>query len=251
MDWSLSHGFDYLATGHYVQIIHQKDQSVIKRALDKTRDQLYGFSVISPDKLRHALTPLGTYLKVDIRKHAQEIGLPFIQKESRGLCFTKEPFGDFFKKITKYPIPLGHFTTPEGYHLSTHKGQQAYTRGQKVTIGSTQYVVNQKQINGDITVSPRSQLFEYLVRIRHLNWMVDPKTLSRDQVYQIMVNYNTDSVNCQIETTRVVDETTLVVRTHLPVYAPTSGYSIRQRSSNYRRSNRRKWFWSRPHLMNR
>jgi tRNA-specific 2-thiouridylase len=217
LDYALSHGFDYLATGHYVKINANDTGPVqVNMAVDETRDQSYGFSVIPNIQLRHAITPLGGLLKKEIREHALKIGLPFIQKESHGLCFTQLPFNQFYSHITKYPLINGYFKCANLELESSHQGQQLYTRGQKV-MG---YYVDQKLGNGDISVVTRNKLYQSRVTICQLNWHTDIQEFNPNKIYLIMIRYNADPIECQIMSW---SEQSITVETAVPVYALTSG----------------------------
>lgn len=84
---------DYVATGHYVRKEKGigKDGSEIYRLLegvDPNKDQSYFLCQLSQAQLSKALFPIGHLTKPEVRKIAQEIGLPnAAKKDSQGLCF--------------------------------------------------------------------------------------------------------------------------------------------------------------------
>lgn len=220
LNYALEHGFDYLATGHYVKIVANGEGLVqVKMAVDETRDQSYGFSVIPNSQLRHALTPLGGLRKKEIREHALKIGLPFLHKESHGLCFTSLPFNQFYSQITKYPMVCGNFRCDDSQGQS-HQGQQLYTRGQKVNINNKCYYVDQKSENGDISLVTRDKVYQSQITICQLNWQIDDQIFDPNQIYLVMVRYNADPIECHI---RSWSRQSITVETIVPVYAPTSG----------------------------
>lgn len=221
MQYALSHGYDYLATGHYVRIEHDGQNTHVRKGIDDTRDQSYGFGVIPLNSLKHALTPLGNYMKTNIRKIAEEIGLPYIRKESRGLCFTHEPFNKFYQEYTTHFMTKGKLIV-SGHPECTleHIGQQLYVRGQKATVGKYQYVVNKKLPNGDIIVSPRSDVCENIIKIKALNFIVDFDEINMGETHQILIRYNGELVDCYIDVLTITDA---IIRTVKPVLAPTPG----------------------------
>jgi tRNA-specific 2-thiouridylase len=218
MNYALDHGYDYLATGHYVKITQAMSDVVIEQAIDQSRDQSYGFGVIPKTQLMHALTPLGSLLKTEIRQNAMAIGLPFIHKESHGLCFTKIPFNQFYIQRTRYPLIHGRFIG--GNHSSVHQGQQLYTKGQKICLRGQPTFIKDKLPNGDIIVTPKKDLYESKITINQLNFMVDPQEINPVKTYQIMIRYNADLVSCHL--THFTDNQLTVV-TDTEVYAPTIG----------------------------
>lgn len=218
MDYALSHGYDFLATGHYVQIIHDGTDTIVKKGIDKTRDQSYGFGAIPKDHLVKALTPLGSLIKVNIRSHATEIGLPFIHKESADLCFTSEPLKIFYPKITQVGLVKGNLISDRGN--VPHEGQQLYTRGQKVSVSGHRYIVDKKLPNGDIIVSQRTDVTENIIKINNVNLMIDIDNIDITKIYQFMIRYKCTPINC-----RIIELTTanVTVKTEEPMYAPTDG----------------------------
>jgi tRNA-specific 2-thiouridylase len=208
-------GFNYFATGHYVKIIRVKDEIHIASALDKTRDQSYGFGVIPAENLRIALTPLGDYIKQDIRKHAMELGLPHLVSESHGICFVppKTTFTQFYKNYTKMGLVKGKFVGTD----ICHEGQQLYTRGQRVVINNKPYFVDTKTSDGDITVTARENLMTNSVFIKNINWF---ENIDLTKHYQILIRYNAELTPCYIIE---ASHDNIVVQTDVPVFAPTSG----------------------------
>lgn len=221
LQYALSHGYNYLATGHYVRIEHNEQNTHIMKGIDETRDQSYGFGVIPLNSLKHVLTPLGNYIKTDIRKIADDIGLPYINKESRGLCFTHEPFNKFYQDYTTHFMTKGKLIVSGHPECSMeHNGQQLYVRGQKATVGKYQYVVNKKLPNGDIIISPRSDVCENIIKIKSLNFIVDFDEINMGLRHQLLIRYNGELVDCVIDVLTINDA---IIRTGKPVLAPIPG----------------------------
>ncbi len=83
---------DRVATGHYCRketIV--KDKMELHRLLagrDANKDQSYFLCQLSQDQLAKALFPIGHLQKSEVRKIAEEAGLPTAKKkDSQGLCF--------------------------------------------------------------------------------------------------------------------------------------------------------------------
>lgn len=229
MKYALENNYNYFATGHYVRLVHLDNDVQILRAIDDTRDQSYGFGVIPKESLIHALTPLGSHIKTDIREDAIKIGLPFITSESHGLCFTHEPFDAFYPKISS-GIIHGNFLINGLNYSKPHTGQQLYTRGQKIVVGkcngkekNCQYVVDKKLPSGDIVLSKKEAVFENIVNVCDLNFMVSINeiiALIDGHIFQTKIRYNANLVNCQFIR---LTENSFTLTTEVPVYAPTSG----------------------------
>lgn len=225
---ALKLGFDYFATGHYVRIIREGERIRIAQAFDATRDQSYGFGVIPRESLRHALAPLGEYIKTDIRRHADEINLPHITSESHGICFVppKTTFAQYYKEHTKSCLIAGKFVGC-GNKILPHDGQQLYTKGQRVVINNKPFFVDQKMDDGNITVTARENLMTRIVSIGKIN---RSESIDFDKSYRVLIRYNGELTNC------IIIELTsdkLVVETETPVYAPTSGQVATIYDGNY------------------
>ena len=89
LDHALALGADYMSTGHYVRIRkNENGKSELLRALDPGKDQSYVLHVLTQDKLKHALFPVGDYPKPEIRAIAEKYRLPTAsRKDSQDLCF--------------------------------------------------------------------------------------------------------------------------------------------------------------------
>src|SRR5512143_1782284 len=114
LDHALALGADYMATGHYVRI--QKDEGErmnLLRAVDRNKDQSYVLHVLTQDKLRHALFPVGDYAKPEIRAIAEKYGLPTAsRKDSQDLCFLAgEDYRSFLKRNAEALLVPGAIDT--------------------------------------------------------------------------------------------------------------------------------------------
>ena len=85
-------GADFIATGHYCRKDEIKPEGkTIYRLLtgkDDNKDQSYFLCQLSQDQLAEALFPIGELTKPEVRKIADNIGLPTARrKDSQGICF--------------------------------------------------------------------------------------------------------------------------------------------------------------------
>ncbi|KHN25243.1 GTPase Der [Glycine soja] len=95
-------GFDYVASGHYANVIHpcadwMDEPSVLELSQDMVKDQTYFLSHLSQSQLRRLLFPLGCIPKDEVRKLATKFDLPNKdRKDSQGICFLgKIRFSEF------------------------------------------------------------------------------------------------------------------------------------------------------------
>ncbi len=141
-EWLLQHalaiGADFLATGHYARVERAPDGTVrLLKARDAAKDQSYVLSVLTQEKLRRALFPVGDYTKQEVRALAQARGLPVASKhDSQDLCFLAD--GDYRRFLRQHApdaVHPGPILTRDGRELGTHTGLPNYTIGQRKGLG--------------------------------------------------------------------------------------------------------------------
>ncbi|GAA0788923.1 tRNA 2-thiouridine(34) synthase MnmA [Hathewaya limosa] len=131
-------GADYIATGHYAEVIEKNGRYLLKRSEDERKDQTYMLYNLTQDQLAHILMPCGKYEKTEIRSIAEKIGLDvFRKKDSQEICFIPDNnHGEFIKKsVEKNKVKPGNFVDKNGQILGKHKGIVYYTIGQRKGLG--------------------------------------------------------------------------------------------------------------------
>ena len=124
-------GADYIATGHYCDILHDGDTHYLLKAKDQGKDQTYFLNQLSQDQLDGVLFPLGKMDKSEVRAIAEKYGLATAtKKDSTGICFIGERnFRNFLQ--TYIPNQKGKIMTYDGKVLGEHLGLMYYTIGQR------------------------------------------------------------------------------------------------------------------------
>ena len=124
-------GADYIATGHYCDILHDGKTHYLLKAKDQTKDQTYFLNQLSQEQLDGVLFPLGKLDKTEVRKIAMENGLATAtKKDSTGICFIGER--NFRNFLSKYlPAKKGDIITTDGKKIGEHMGLMYYTLGQR------------------------------------------------------------------------------------------------------------------------
>ncbi|MFN3697406.1 MAG: tRNA 2-thiouridine(34) synthase MnmA [Pseudobdellovibrio sp.] len=135
---------DYLATGHYAQIIQNSlGEYQIKTSEDDWKDQTYFLFTIQPEIVPHLIFPIGHLKKPEVRKIAEEKGLVVAKKkDSTGICFVGSRGYDQFLKEN---VPAQTLATKKGYLkryptgeiMAEHQGIHLYTIGQSKGLGMT------------------------------------------------------------------------------------------------------------------
>ena len=137
LDHAMRLGADKIATGHYarVRLNSESQKYELLKGFDNSKDQSYFLHRLNQAQLSKTLFPVGELQKTEVRRIADEIGLPNAKKkDSTGICFIGErPFRDFLNRyIAKEPGPIKN---AEGRVLGTHQGLSFYTLGQRQGLG--------------------------------------------------------------------------------------------------------------------
>ena len=135
-NYAYSLGADYIATGHYCDILHTDDgKHYLLKAKDQNKDQTYFLNQLSQEQLKDVLFPLGKLEKPEVRRIAEEYNLATAEKkDSTGICFIGERnFRNFLQ--TYIPNKKGKIMTLDGKVLGEHIGLMYYTIGQRRGLG--------------------------------------------------------------------------------------------------------------------
>ncbi|MFC0820558.1 tRNA 2-thiouridine(34) synthase MnmA [Moraxella marmotae] len=136
LDYAMTLGADFIATGHYARRSHAKDGiAQLLRGLDNNKDQSYFLHAVAGDKIAKTLFPVGELEKPAVRAIAEQYELATAKKkDSTGICFIGErKFKDFLQ--TYLPAKKGEIFTDDGIKIGTHDGLMYYTIGQRGGIG--------------------------------------------------------------------------------------------------------------------
>ncbi|MFN7453639.1 MAG: tRNA 2-thiouridine(34) synthase MnmA [Pseudobdellovibrionaceae bacterium] len=137
---------DYLATGHYAQILPGLEgEPSIHTSTDDWKDQTYFLFTIEPQVLKHLIFPVGAMTKPEVRKIAEEKGLVVAKKkDSTGICFVGNMgYQNFIEsqvdaKILAQKAGLIQ-RYPSGEVMGEHRGIHQFTYGQSKGIGLTHH----------------------------------------------------------------------------------------------------------------
>jgi len=137
LDHAMRLGASSIATGHYARVRHNPETGLqeLLKGLDPAKDQSYFLHRLNQAQLSKTLFPVGELHKTEVRRIADEIGLPNAKKkDSTGICFIGErPFRDFLNRyIAKVPGPIKN---DKGRVLGEHVGLSFYTLGQRQGLG--------------------------------------------------------------------------------------------------------------------
>ena len=135
MDYALSIGAEFVATGHYAQVQTTDGKTQLLRGVDHNKDQTYFLNQLSEDVLAKVLFPLGHMEKSEVREIAKAHDLATAtKKDSTGICFIGER--NFKEFLSEYlPAQPGKMQTISGETKGKHDGLMYYTIGQRHGLG--------------------------------------------------------------------------------------------------------------------
>lgn len=169
--------YDYVATGHYSKIIEKSGRYLIQKSNAQTKDQTYMHYNLSQEQLKHTLFVLGDYDKEQVRKIADEIGLPTAgKKDSQEICFIEnDDYIDFLNKQFGISGVPGNFIDESGNILGRHKGIIHYTIGQRkglgIAFGQPMFVTSINAADNTVTLGKKGMEYRKEFIIRDTNFI--------------------------------------------------------------------------------
>lgn len=191
---------DYFATGHYARITFDEavGRYLLRRGLDRSKDQAYALWGLSQEQLNRTIFPLGDLSKVQVRKIADDLNLKTKNKqESQEICFVpdndysrflRERNPDFLSKIND-----GEILDKQGNILGHHRGYPFYTIGQRkglgIAVGKPMYVTDIDAKLNQVVIGEKEDLNKQGLVANHINWIAIKKLTSPMEV-EAQIRYN-------------------------------------------------------------
>jgi len=200
---AISLGFDYLATGHYAQILQKNDNYYLKKPIDKRKDQTYFLYKIKKEVLPLIIFPLANLKKEEVREIAKGIGLSVAEKkESQEVCFVADNnYKDFLlKNAEKSLIEPGNILDINGKVIGKHNGIAFYTIGQRKGFGISAptplYVIKINKDTNEIVIGERKYLKSRELIAEDINLLYKDEELPDKAMAKI--RYNHKEAPCKI-----------------------------------------------------
>jgi len=167
-------GVEYIATGHYANIVENQGRFIIHRAKNSAKDQSYALWALDAEYLKRTLFPNGGCTKEQIRKLAVDYKLSnAFYPESQDICFVSE---GKYADLVEGGIP-GDIVDEEQKVIGCHKGLVNYTVGQRRGLGISNpeplYVLKIDIENNILVAGPERLLFKSEFEITETNWFID------------------------------------------------------------------------------
>src|SRR5438132_5085249 len=170
---------DFIATGHYAQVVSRAGRPELHRGADPDKDQSYVLHGIRRSILPRLLFPIGGYRKEQVREMARKAGLGVHDKpDSVEICFV--PAGDhgaFIRRRRPELATAGHFVDTAGHVLAEHAGIENYTIGQRKGLGyaagSRRYVLKIVPTENTVVLGDRQELLASTLLASGVNWLFD------------------------------------------------------------------------------
>ena len=230
LDWALEHGFDGIATGHYVTTQPMGESVALMRSQSK-KDQSYVLWQLDQRQLSHTLFPLCNMEKPEIRAMIEEAQLPvFAKKDSQDICFI--PDGDYvgfiehnYHKETIQPsLTPGDFINRSGEIIGKHKGIMHYTVGQRKGLGGgfsqPMFVLELLPESNRIVLGTNDQCFVSMVECSQVN-IIQPEITSDNFTCGVKLRYSAPIAEAEV----TVEGERAVIRLTTPQRAGTPGQS--------------------------
>lgn len=231
LDRALALGFDAVCTGHYARLeVSAAGDTLLRRGMDEEKDQSYVLAVLPQERLRHAMFPLGTSRKVEVRAEAERRGLLVARKpDSYDICFI--PDGDtagwLRERIGDAPGDVVDAAT--GETLGAHAGTHGFTIGQRRGLGlgrpaqdgKPRYVVGIDPATSTVAVGPPTLLQVDRIVTERVTWLSWPWQGRRDGLMaQVRAH------GAPVPASAYADAGTLVVDLESPLRAVAAGQTV-------------------------
>ena len=192
-DYADSVDAEYVATGHYAQIVERDGGPALIRGIDANKDQSYALAGISRDYLSRMLLPVGQFLKPQIRELAGAAGLRVANKrDSQEICFVTSGHHGDFVRARSGAAKTGNFVTSSGKVVGQHLGIESYTVGQRkglgIALGEPVFVLRIDARTNEVILGSKEELDRPSLVAEDANWLVEPPTQPFRAAAQIRYN---------------------------------------------------------------
>lgn len=223
-------GYDRIATGHYAvsQFDGCSGRWLLKKPLDRGKDQTYVLYAMTQEQLQKTLFPLGGLPKQAVRRIAGSLGLLNAAKpDSQDICFVRNGgYAEFITSRTGQEPAGGNFVDPDNRILGTHRGLLHYTVGQRrglgPGLGRRLYVLGMDREANTVTLGAEEQLYAKSLVAEDVN-LIALERLDNSLAVRAKIRYRQAE---QAATLHPLDAGRLLVEFARPQKAVTPGQAV-------------------------
>lgn len=206
LDKAIAMGFDYIATGHYANIVKNEvsNRYELHRGASTKKDQSYVLYNFTQDQLSHMLMPIGDRTKDETREIAVKYDLAIAKKpDSQEICFVPDQdYAAFIERYTGIKSVPGDFVDRNGKILGKHKGVWHYTIGQRkglgIAFGVPMFVEKIDVENNTVMLSEENGIFKSTLFAKDLNF-IEIEKLEQPMNVQAKIRYSAIPADAIIE----------------------------------------------------
>ncbi|MDE7313311.1 MAG: tRNA 2-thiouridine(34) synthase MnmA [Eubacterium sp.] len=227
---SLGIGADYIATGHYAQLVKLAGGRLTLRQSASAKDQTYALYSLTQEQLRHTLFPIGDHTKEQVREIAKQAGLNVADKpDSQEICFVPDhDYAAFISRTTGEEEAAGNFVTADGTILGTHRGISHYTVGQRkglgIALGRRVFVTEIRTDTNEVVIGEHEDLMVTELAADAMHYMA-AKRLEPGRRMTAKIRYSHKGEGCEL-TEASADGSQIRLRFDRPVRAATPGQAV-------------------------
>jgi tRNA-specific 2-thiouridylase len=197
LEKALDLGAEYISTGHYARLEFDecRKQYLLKKGVDRRKDQSYVLFSLNQNQLRSVLFPLGDFRKEEVRQRAFQLGLRVHDKpESQEVCFIHETsYHPFLQERLRESIEPGPIIDQKGNVLGRHKGIPFYTigqrRGLRLAKGKPLYVIGIDRKRNALMVGEEREVYGDTFLVNSVNW-INSREVASSFTAQVKIRYN-------------------------------------------------------------
>ncbi len=180
LDYARSIDADMIATGHYARVARREGRAILRRAIDRHKDQSYVLFGLERTVLQRVMFPLGEMTKDEVRAEGRRWGLANCDKpDSVEICFVPDQdYARVVRERAPQAFATGAVVDQQGEVVGEHQGVANYTVGQRrglgIAFGLPIYVTHLDAASNTVTVGPREALMHRGLAADQANWLIDP-----------------------------------------------------------------------------
>lgn len=190
-------GAEHIATGHYARVCYDDGRRrwLLKRGIDRSKDQSYALYTMTQEQLAHTLFPLGNIEKEETRRIAESLGLVVADKpESQDICFVPEiGYRNFLRAVAPDIVKKGPIMDTKGNVVGEHEGIAFYTVGQRRGLGIAAqkplYVLKIDPEANAVIVGEEEELYARRFAAKDVN-LISMETITRPLAVSASIRYN-------------------------------------------------------------